>query len=47
MPVNSKKFRGACIDSPSEAHLYEAHLRDGDLVIAYVGLPVHHKFFTY
>jgi protein phosphatase PTC7 len=36
LPTNARKFRGACIDSPSDADIYETKLRDGDLVIAYV-----------
>jgi protein phosphatase PTC7 len=34
--MKARKFRGAVIDSPSEAETYETKLRDGDLVIAYV-----------
>ena len=37
LPTNAgRKFARACVDSPSEADIYEAKLRDGDIVIAYV-----------
>ncbi|KII88511.1 hypothetical protein PLICRDRAFT_30007 [Plicaturopsis crispa FD-325 SS-3] len=35
LPTNTRKFRGACMDSPSEAAQYEVNLRDGDIVLAY------------
>ncbi|KAF8636634.1 hypothetical protein AX17_003443 [Amanita inopinata Kibby_2008] len=36
LPTNAgRKFAGACIDSPSEAQVHEAKLRDGDIVVAY------------
>lgn len=37
LPADSgRKFAGACIDSPSDAEVYETTLRDGDIVVAYV-----------
>ncbi|TFK42590.1 phosphatase 2C-like domain-containing protein [Crucibulum laeve] len=36
LPANSgRRFSRACIDSPSEADVFETKLRDGDIVIAY------------
>lgn len=38
LPANAgRKFARACIDSPSEAEVFERKLRDGDIVVAYVG----------
>jgi len=36
LPADSgRKFAGACIDSPSDAEVYETTLRDGDIIVAY------------
>jgi len=36
LPTNAgRRFARACVDSPSEAEIYEAKLRDGDIVVAY------------
>jgi len=36
LPTNAgRRFSRACVDSPSEAEIYEAKLRDGDIVVAY------------
>lgn len=36
LPTKSgRRFARACVDSPSEADIYEAKLRDGDIVVAY------------
>jgi hypothetical protein len=31
-----RRFAGACIDSPSDAEVYETTLRDGDIIVVYV-----------
>lgn len=41
IPESERKFSRACVDSPSDAELYETRLRDGDIVIAYVGLSTY------
>jgi len=36
LPANSgKRFTRACVDSPSDADLYQTTLRDGDIVVLY------------
>ncbi|KDQ60840.1 hypothetical protein JAAARDRAFT_190980 [Jaapia argillacea MUCL 33604] len=35
IPSDARVFRGACVDSPSDADVYETRLRDGDIIIAY------------
>ncbi|TFK29931.1 protein serine/threonine phosphatase 2C [Coprinopsis marcescibilis] len=36
LPANAgRKFARACVDSPSEADVFETKLRDGDIVVAY------------
>lgn len=37
LPANAgRKFARACVDSPSEADVFEVKARDGDIVVAYV-----------
>ena len=38
LPVESRRFNGACIDPPSDADIYEAKLRDGDIIVLFVRL---------
>lgn len=35
LPTASRRFSGACVDSPQDADTYETKLRDGDIVITY------------
>ena len=36
LPMRTHRFRGACVDPPSDAEVYETKLRDGDIVILWV-----------
>ncbi|PSR74921.1 hypothetical protein PHLCEN_2v9455 [Hermanssonia centrifuga] len=35
LPVQNRRFRGSCVDPPSDADTFETKLRDGDIIILF------------
>lgn len=45
LPASQRRsFSRACVDAPSEADVFEARLRDGDIIVAYVRLLSNQPF---